>query len=51
VHAAIEANVRHTLDALALARTPEARERLAGSGMKLVGAVAEIETGRVRFLD
>jgi hypothetical protein len=35
----------------ALTRTPEARARLAGTDMKLVGAVAEIATGRVRFLD
>jgi carbonic anhydrase len=49
VHAAIEANVRYTVEALT--RTPEARARLAGTDMKLVGAVAEIATGRVRFLD
>ena len=47
VHAAVEANVRHTVDLLA--RHSEARARLGGD-LKLVGAVAEIATGRVRFL-
>ena len=45
--AAVEANVRHTLGKLR--RTPEAR--LAGARFKLVGAVYELESGRVRFLD
>ena len=48
VHAAVEANVRHMVEVIA--QTPEARARLAGTEMKLVGAVAEIATGRVRFL-
>ena len=49
LHAAVEANVRHTMRALR--RTPEARTRLALGDMKLVGAVHDIATGRVRFLD
>ena len=31
--------------------TPEGRERQAEGSVKLVGAIYEIETGRVRFLD
>jgi len=31
--------------------TPEAQARAAAGGMKLVGAVYEIATGRVRFLE
>ena len=49
LHAAVEANVRHTL--AALRSTPEARARLALGAMKLVGAVYELSSGRVRFLD
>jgi carbonic anhydrase len=30
--------------------SPEGHERLAEARMKLVGAIYEIETGRVRFL-
>lgn len=48
---AVEANVRHTI--AELLRTPEAQARMrAGEGgMKLVGAVYELGSGRVRFLD
>jgi carbonic anhydrase len=51
LHAAVEANVRRTVrEVLA---TPEARARVASpdNAMKLVGAVYELATGRVRFLD
>ena len=34
-----------------LTQTPQARARLAVGGMKLVGAVYELASGRVRFLD
>jgi carbonic anhydrase len=47
---AVEANVRRTVERILA--TPEAQARLAeGSWMQLVGAVYELETGRVRFLD
>lgn len=46
---AVEANVRHTVRALL--ETPEARARAAIGDMKLVGAVYELASGRVRFLD
>jgi carbonic anhydrase len=49
LHAAVEANVRWTLRTLR--ETPEVKARGATSGMKLVGAIYELETGRVRFLD
>jgi len=49
LHAAVEANVRHTL--AELRSTPEARARLAVGEMKLVGAVYELASGRVRFLE
>ena len=49
LRAAVEANVRHTVRALL--DTPEARARAAIGDMKLVGAVYELESGRVRFLD
>lgn len=49
LHAAVEANVRWTLRTLR--ETPEVRARGATSGMRLVGAIYELETGRVRFLD
>ncbi len=45
---AVEANVRWTIHQLR--ETPEGKERLAGGEIKLVGAIYEIETGRVRFL-
>ena len=47
--AAVEANVRHTVRALLA--TPEAQPRLGEGVMRLVGAVYELDTGRVRFLD
>jgi len=46
--AAVEANVRWSMEQLLA--TPEARARLKEGVMKLVGAVYELETGRVRFL-
>jgi len=49
LHMAVEANVRHTVGELLA--SPEAQVRLATSGMKLVGAVYELESGRVRFLE
>ena len=45
---AVEANVRWTMNQLL--QTPEAQARLAEGRMKLIGAVYEIESGRVRFL-
>ena len=47
--AAVEANVRWTMHQIM--ETPEARARQAEGVMQLVGAVAEISTGRVRFLE
>lgn len=49
MQSAVEANVRHTVQELL--DTPEARARLAGSNMVLLGAVYDIESGRVRFLE
>ena len=49
LRAAVESNVRWTMRQLL--ETPEAKERLAEGVMKLVGAVYELATGRVRFLD
>jgi len=46
---AVEANVRNTVEALLA--TPEGRARLEEGTMRLVGAVYEIESGRVRFLE
>jgi carbonic anhydrase len=46
--AAVEANVRWSIRQIL--ETPEARARMAEGVMKLVGAVYELETGRVRFL-
>lgn len=46
---AIEANVRHTLRQLR--ETQEVKARLAEGEMRLVGAVYDIESGRVRFLE
>jgi carbonic anhydrase len=45
---AVEANVRWTMRQIL--DTPEGRERMAEGRMKLVGAVCEIVTGRVRLL-
>lgn len=47
--AAVEANVRYAV-AQVLA-TPEAQARRASGDMRLVGAVYDLESGRVRFLD
>ena len=49
LRAAVEANVRWTMRQIR--DTPEARAREAEGVMKLAGAIAEISTGRVRFLD
>jgi carbonic anhydrase len=49
LRAAVEANVRWTIRQIL--DSPEAKEREAEGVMKLVGAVAEISTGVVRFLD
>ena len=46
--AAVEANVRWSMRQVL--ETPEARQRAAKGDMKLVGAVYDLETGRVRFL-
>jgi carbonic anhydrase len=47
--AAVEANVRWTLRQVL--ESPEGRERAARGDLKLVGAIYDIETGCVRFLD
>ena len=49
LHEGVEANVRHTIREIL--RTPEARTRIAMGDMKLVGAVYELASGRVRFLE
>jgi len=46
--AAVEANVRWSMRQIL--ETPEAKARAAEGVMKLVGAVYELESGRVRFL-
>ena len=48
MHAAVESNVRWSMHQVL--ETPEAKARAAEGAMKLVGAVYELETGRVRFL-
>ena len=48
VKAAVEANVRNTV--AKLAESPEGRSQLA-RGVKLVGAIYDLHTGGVRFLD
>jgi carbonic anhydrase len=45
---AVEANVRWTLHQIE--RTPEASASLAGGRIALMGAIYDLETGRVRFL-
>jgi len=45
---AVEANVRWSMRQIL--ETPEGRERTSVGELKLIGAVYEIETGRVRFL-
>jgi carbonic anhydrase len=47
--AAVEANVRWSMHQLL--ETPEAKARAAEGVMKLVGAIYELKTGRVRFLE
>lgn len=49
LRAAVEANVRWTMRKIA--DSPEGRARAAEGVLLLVGAVVEIETGRVRFLE
>jgi carbonic anhydrase len=46
--AAVEANVRWSMQQVL--DTPEGKARVAEGAMKLVGAVYELETGRVKFL-
>lgn len=46
---AVEANVRRTVHELL--ETPEIKIRLVEGHMQLIGAIYEIDTGRVRFLD
>ena len=48
LRAAVEANVRWSMHQIL--ETPEAKARAAEGTMKLVGAVYELESGRVRFL-
>jgi carbonic anhydrase len=48
MRAAVEANVRWSMHQLF--DTPEGKARMAEGRMKLVGAVYELESGRVRFL-
>lgn len=49
IQSAVEANVRHTIRQLL--KTPEAKAKLADGNMMLVGAIYDIESGQVRFLD
>jgi len=49
LRSAVEANVRHTVRELL--ETPEAKVRLALGEMKLVGAVYDLQSGLVRFLE
>jgi carbonic anhydrase len=49
MRAAVEANVRWSMSQIR--DTPEGRERAAEGKLKLVGAVYEIATGRVRWLE
>ena len=48
LHAAVEANVRWSMHQVL--ETPEAKARATEGKMKLVGAVYDLETGRVRIL-
>jgi carbonic anhydrase len=48
IEAAVEANVRWSMHQLL--ETPEGKARMAQSVVKLVGAIYELNTGRVRFL-
>ena len=49
LHAAVEANVRWTIQSLL--ESPEGNARVAQGDVKLVGAVYELHTGHVRFLE
>ena len=49
LESAVEANVRHTIRQLL--DTPEARAKMSDSSMMLVGAIYDIESGTVRFLE
>jgi carbonic anhydrase len=49
LRAAVEANVRWTMHQIL--ESPEGKQRQAEGVLQLVGAVAEITTGRVRFLE
>ena len=49
MQAAVEANVRSSMRQIL--ETPEGQARQAEGLLKLVGAVYELETGRVRFLE
>jgi carbonic anhydrase len=49
LRSAVEANVRHTVRQLL--ETPEGQARLATKEMRLVGAVYDLESGHVRFLE
>lgn len=49
LHAGVEANVRWTMRQIMT--TPEANARAAEGVLQLAGAVADIATGRVRFLE
>ena len=49
LRAAVEANVRHAVRELA--NTPEGKARIAGAAFRLVGAVYDLHSGRVRFLE
>ena len=49
VEAAVEANVRNSVRTIM--ETPEAQLKRATSDIRLVGAVYELESGRVRFLE
>ena len=48
LQAAVEANVRWSMQQLL--DTPEGKARMAEGILKLVGAIYELKTGRVRFL-
>jgi carbonic anhydrase len=49
MRSAVEANVRNTIRELL--QTPEAKATLPTSNMMLVGAIYDLESGSVRFLD
>jgi carbonic anhydrase len=49
LRAAVEANVRRTVRAIL--ESPEGKERVAEGVMQLMGAVYDLSTGRVRFLE